>query len=303
MMLWPVAIGWRRYFQGLLIHSRHSKAVANAGLGRLAVVAIVLAIGFRLDVNGAILAASALILGVTAEAILVTVSAKKLGATIAPPAEEVRGLPTDMLGICRFYWPLASSMLVVWGGRALLIGVIARAYDGALALAAWPAAWGLVLVVANATRMVQQIIIRNRREVEQRLLIQFALSVGFACSAILLLMSATPIGGALISSFVGKDEALVQSVQPVVLLCAGVPVFVALQNAAQGFLIGDGRTHRVNVATWLGTACLLGVAFASVAFGLSGALAAACAMLIALLIETIFLASGINFNEAKIVSV
>jgi hypothetical protein len=35
VILWPFAIGWRRYFQGLLIHGGHSNAVAQAGIIRL----------------------------------------------------------------------------------------------------------------------------------------------------------------------------------------------------------------------------------------------------------------------------
>jgi progressive ankylosis protein len=84
-ILWPMAIGWRRYFQGLLIHSGQSNAVAQAGIIRLLVVGGVLAGGFTLQIGGATVAAMSLVLGVIAEAIAVTYLAKKLGATRAPP--------------------------------------------------------------------------------------------------------------------------------------------------------------------------------------------------------------------------
>jgi hypothetical protein len=37
---------------------------------------------------------------------------------------------------------LAATMLLVWGGRAALRSFVALSSDAALALAAWPAAWG-----------------------------------------------------------------------------------------------------------------------------------------------------------------
>jgi progressive ankylosis protein len=77
MFLWPFAIAWRRYFQGLLIHSGHSQAVAAASIGRLTTVAGVLLFGFSLKMPGGLLAASALIAGVIAEAIAVTVAHRK----------------------------------------------------------------------------------------------------------------------------------------------------------------------------------------------------------------------------------
>lgn len=297
LMLWPLAIGWRRYYQGLLIYGGHAKSVARAGIGRLIVVAGVLAGGLAADINGAVLAGVALITGVLAEALMVTVSAKRLGATRPPEKTKSPSLPDNIPGVWRFYWPLASSMLVVWGGRALLIGVIARAEDSSLALAAWPAAWGFVLVIANATRMVQQVVIRNREHTESRLLLWFALSVGLVCSAFLLTVGVTPIGHTIIAAFIGNDPALASSMLPVVLLCSAVPLFIALQNATQGFLIGEGRTQRINVATWIGTSVLLISAYIAVLAGMPGATAAALAVLLALATETAWLGFGLNLRS------
>jgi progressive ankylosis protein len=62
--MWPLAIGWRRYFQGLLIHSGQSNAVAQAGIVRLLVVTGILAIGFITKSSGVIVAAMSLVWGV-----------------------------------------------------------------------------------------------------------------------------------------------------------------------------------------------------------------------------------------------
>jgi progressive ankylosis protein len=289
MVLWPFSIAWRRYFQGLLIHHGNSQAIAKASIARLMTMGLVLAIGVMLNLSGAILAGSSLIIGVLVETCIITTIAYRCGATVAPPSIEKSTLPEDLGGMWRFYWPLANTMLVTWGGRALLLGAISRAVDAPIALAAWPAAWGLVIVIANSTRMLQQIIIKYQGRVADRVLLNFALSVGSFCSMLLLLMSTTSIGELVIQGFIGSDRELINSIKPVLLICAAIPLLVALQNATQGFLVGAGKTGGVNLATWVGTTFLLGIAWLSVGSGWSGAIAAAVAMVAAMLIEVSFL--------------
>jgi len=281
---WPFAIAWRRYFQGLLIYHGQSRAVAKASIFRLFTLALVLTGGFFLPITGGILAGFALISGVIVEAIAVTIFARLSGA-ILPPQIEQPNLPRNLTQVWKFYLPLANSMMVVWGGRAILISILARAEDATIAIAAWSAAWGLVLVIANSTRMVQQMVIKYRHQVSDRQLLTFAISVGVACSTVLLLMSLTPIGDRIVQSFIGNDLTLAKSIKPVLLICAIVPLFVALQNAIQGFLVSENRTGHVNLSTWLGTGTLLIISTFAINKGMNGAIAAAIAMITSMLVE------------------
>lgn len=302
--LWPAAIAWRRYFQGLLIRHGRGAAVGRAGIGRLIVVILFLAVGYRSGLAGTWLAALALVGGVVAEAVLVTVFAWTNAVPHTRDTAEASALPSDLPAVWKFYWPLANSMLVLWGGRALLLAVIARAVDGTLALAVWPAAWGIVLLVGNATRMVQQVVIRNRGAAPDAVLLRFAISVGLACAVLLVLLATTAPGQWAIHAFIGGDTVLFRGMLPVLLICAPLPVLIALQNATQGLHIGEGRTSRVHYATWLGVATLLGVGAVGTAAALPGATAAALAMLFALLLETVWLFRGLDFfSTAKAVSV
>jgi progressive ankylosis protein len=289
VILWPFAIGWRRYFQGLLIHSGQSNAVAQAGIMRLVVVGGILAGGFMLKANGAVVAGMSLVWGVIAEAVAVTYLARKLGATKLPETKSSPELPQDLAGVWKFYAPLGGTMMLGWGARAALVGIVARSTDGSIALAAWPAAWGLVLVIANSTRMVQQIIIRNRKLIADRVLITFAISVGVVCSLILLAVSGTPISEVAISYFIGRDIELITRVRPVLLICAVMPLLVSLQNALQGFLVSDGRTWGVNQAAWIGAIVMLGTAYLAAQLGRNGAIAAAIGMMLGNTIEISYL--------------
>ncbi len=279
-----VGIAWRRYFQGLLIYHGQSGAVAKASICRLLTLAVILTFGFFYQISGGVIAGLGLMGGVIVEAIVVTIFARRSGA-ILPPQIEQPNLPRNLAQVWKFYLPLANSMMVVWGGRAVLISILARAEDATIAIAAWSAAWGLVLVIANSTRMVQQMVIKYRHQVSDRQLLTFAISVGAACSSLLLLMSVTPIGDRIVQSFIGNDLTLAKSIKPVLLICAIVPLFVALQNAIQGFLVSENRTGHVNLSTWLGTGILLIISTFAINKGMNGAMAAAIAMITSMLVE------------------
>jgi progressive ankylosis protein len=299
MVLWPFSIAWRRYFQGLLIHHGNSRSIATASMVRLGTMIIVIAIGIYLNFSGSILAALALIIGVLVETILITITAYRCGAILPPPpSSESTNLPQDLASMWRFYWPLANTMLITWGARALLIGSISRAVDGEIALAAWTAAWGLVLVIANSTRMVQQMIIKYRHQVADRVLLIFALSVGACCSVLLLLIGTTTIGDTIVQSFIGSDRLLADRMKPVLLICTVIPIFVAIQNATQGFLVSMGKTGSVNIATGISTIVLLTVAWLAVWAGLNGAIAAALSTTIAMAIEiSLLLSTWVQLNQ------
>lgn len=294
LALWPAAIAWRRYFQGLLIHYGYGHSVGRAGLMRLSFVVTILMFGYYFKMNGTLLGPITLVGGVIAEALFVTVASNKYNVTKKTDPEIASSLPINLKGVWHFYWPLANSMVIVWGGRALLIGVIARAVDGPIALAVWPAAWGIVLLIGNATRMIQQVIIKNRKNVTDALLFQFTASVGISCSIILILLGTTSIGKSILGGFIGNDAVLLGGMIPVILICSLLPLLIAFQNATQGLLISEGKTLRVNVASLVGTVTLLLSAAIGVGLGFCGSTVAATAMFLALLSETLWL-----FGEVK----
>lgn len=310
MILWPAAIAWRRFFQGLLIRRGGNRYVGWASMSRIGWVAFMLALGLYLRLDGALLAGLTLMGAVLVEAALVTLFAwLRRAEPAAKGQEENRALPTTLAGVTRFYIPLASTMLLVWGGRAALVSFVARSSDGALALAAWPAAWGFVLSISNATRMVQQVVIASSRETTQDRLYKFVFAVGLGCSAVLAVLAFTPGGAEFVSGALGGDGAIVQKAAPVVQIAVLFPLLLALQNAFQGMSILRGNNWRVNVATVAGVACTLSVAAALVGAGRPGASSAAWAMVAGVALEVLVLALPIlgmrcgapgNFRDRRV---
>lgn len=294
-VLWPAASGWRRYFQGLLIRKNRGDLVARMSVFRLALMIVVLGTGYRLGLSGLRVAGVGMISGILFEAMAVTAAALMCGATeLDREDEEPLGLPVSVASVSRFYWPLAASMIWLWGGRALLTTVISHAPEGAIALAAWPAAWGIVVLAGNSTRMVQQVVIRNRGVVPDGNLVTFAVTVGVAASLLLLPLAVGPVASRFLRFFVGNDELLVASVRPVLTLCLPVPFLVALQNGLQGFLIRDGNTAPVQLGAAVGVMMLLTTAWIAMESGLSGTFAASLGTSLSLVAETTYLATHLT---------
>ena len=292
MILWPASIAWRRYFQGLLIRNGNSRYVGYASFGRFGWVVLSLAVGLYWGWNGAWLAGFTMIGGVVLEALLVTIFAKFLNVQQQIDSLQISedlGLPTTVQGVTKFYAPLASTMLIVWGGRAILVSLVARSSDGALALAAWPAAWGFVLSVANATRMVQQVIISTADKYTQHDLFRFVFSVGVACSLVLFFLGFTETGLSLFAHFLGNKLEIVSAATPVLKIAVFFPLLLALQNAMQGFLILRKKNGYINITTALGVFMSLSIAGVLIFNRFSGSVSAAWGMTIGTSLEILLL--------------
>lgn len=285
---WPFIIAVRRFVQGMLIRFGHGADLGRAGLVRIAVTLISLGACYALALDPEILAGITLIAGIAGETTLVLIAERRRGAYKRPDilnTQSAAASPTTIPSVAVFYAPLAGTMLTVWGGRVALTAIVARSVDASIALAAWPAAMGIIILIANSTRMVQQIAIAHRSSLSIKGLVQFATSVGFPCALALFLLGATPIGKKGLVYFVGGDLTLLDAVATPIAIATLAPLLVVFQNLLQGLLIAEKRSRAINVATVISTIALLGAASLFVSTGVAGATAAAVALCLALGVE------------------
>ena len=297
MLAWPALIAWRRYFQGQLIRQGRGRFLGWASVTRLVAFSIVLALGSRASLGGAFLGALALMAGILVEALAVTVWAQR---GELPESVQTRPLPSTVPAVARFYFPLAFTMVAVWGGRALLVAIVARASDATLALAVWPASWGFVILIANATRMVQQLVITHAHATSARVFFQLALVAGLVGSSGLGWLALTASGYELLQILLGGSHSAVgAAARPVIGWSCPVPILVALQNVLQGFCIVAGRSLLINQASVGGTLLTLGVAALLVALHWPGALAAALGIVAGLGVEILCLTGARPWRLAQ----
>ncbi|NMF61646.1 hypothetical protein DP113_27270 [Brasilonema octagenarum UFV-E1] len=292
MFLWPFVIAWRRFFQGLLIRARKSAPVGWASVARFIWVIVALSVGVSLKCDGALLAGVTLMGAILIEAVLVTWFCSRLGITSILDQHihhETTKFPKTFRGVTSYYLPLASTMLLLWGSRAILLSLVARSFDGSLALAVWPAAWGLVLSIANGTRMVQQVVISSYEETSKRTLITFVIIVGLGFTSIPFFLGFTDKGFSLLRQFFGDNPTLVEAARPVVQILSCFPFLLALQNTFQGLLIHWAKNWFINLATIIAASFTLIVCGSLIFAGHSGATSAAYGMIAGIIGEILVL--------------
>jgi hypothetical protein len=291
LVISPVVMGFRRYFQGLLVAFGHSRAIFHAALARMVTVVIALGVGVRLHVPGASLAAITYLSALTVEAVWIMWAALHAGV-MAAPARPTPVRVESLKDAAAFYAPLAGTILVMCGARALLVPIVARASDGPIALAVWAAAFGVVRLVTSAARVVQQVVIKHQADVPAARLFAFVASAGALCTGVVALALVVPGVDRAVAAFIGGAASLAPMVQGTIAICVAVPALVAVQNGLQGFLIARGRARRVNDAVVFGSFVLLATAALVMRAGAPGASAAAIGTLAGLLAEVGFLASS-----------
>jgi progressive ankylosis protein len=292
MFLWPFVIAWRRFFQGLLIRARKSIPVGLASVGRFAWVIVALAVGVSFKFDGALLAGVTMIGAVIIEAVLVTWFCSRLNITFILDQQihqDTKKLPKTLKGVTLYYLPLASTMLLIWGARAILLSFVARSFDGNLALAVWPSAWGLVISIANGTRMVQQVVISSYEETSKRTLATFVVVVGLIFTSIPFFLGFTSQGFSLLRQFFGDNPSLIEAALPVIQVLSCLPFLFTLQNTFQGLLIHRAKNWFINLATLVGAALTLIVCGSLIFTAHSGATSAAYGMIAGIVGEIIVL--------------
>ncbi len=162
LVLWPGAIGFRRFYQGILIRDGRPKAVTYGTIIRFAAMAatgLLLALGFRLP--GASVGAGALGAGVLAEAAASWVMAR-------PTLRRLRGMPNEACGfglgltrakVVRFYAPLALTSFLSFFINPLTTFFLARGRAPLESLAVLPVVVGLAFVFRTAGIAMQEVVI------------------------------------------------------------------------------------------------------------------------------------------------
>lgn len=106
---WPAAIGYRRFYQGLLIRQGRTRLVAYGTVIRMVSVTSTVVLMFLFsDLPGALIGAWGLTLGVSAEAVASRFMAR-------PAVREFKEAAADSISYQRiavFYWPLAMTSVI-----------------------------------------------------------------------------------------------------------------------------------------------------------------------------------------------
>jgi hypothetical protein len=271
LVLWPGAIGFRRFYQGILIRDGRPQAVTWGTVIRLATMAVtglVLALVFRLP--GASVGAGALGAGVLAEGAASWAMARPTVRRLRRMTDEEcafgRGLTQSK--VLRFYSPLALTSFLSFFINPLTTFFLARSRFPLESLAVLPVVVGLAFVFRTAGIAMQEVVIalvgdsgENRRP-----LARFTLKLGVLSTVGLAAVVYTPLAPAWYGTVSGLAPDLAAfALLPGALLVL-LPFLESVLAYERGVLVSSHRTAPISVAVALQLA-VTAAAFALMVLG------------------------------------
>jgi len=290
LLPWPAAIGYRHFYQGVLIRHGETRRVAYGTVVRLATMAaggVVLFEWTRLP--GIAVGAAALSLGVVCEAAASRFMARRAVRRMLA-GEEGPELP--LAAIVRFYYPLALTSLLTLGTQPIHTFFLARSRLAIESLALLPVLHALVFVFRSGGLAYQEVVIVmiGERRANVAPLARFARVLAAASTAALAALAFTPLAGMWLRGVAGLDDALAALAHAPLAILFAMPALEVLLSWQRSLLVVDHRTALVTAGTAVEIACIVAALAVGVgALGLVGVVAAACAILLARTAQNAFL--------------
>jgi len=282
LTLWGGAIGYRRFFQGVMIRYGHTRQISYGTLARLLTVLIISVIGFWWGkLNGATLGGLALGLGVVAEATYIHFLSREAVRQVQaePPQEE----KLDMRTLLQFYTPLTLTALINLSTTPLLNLGMNRAAYPIESLAVWPVINGQLFLTRSFGYSLQEVVVAllHRPSGKSRLR-RFAVYIGLWSFFLISILALTPVGPWWQKNVAGLDPELTGFTLPVLKLVILLPVLAVVQSWLRGVVVVGKKTVAVAQATvinlvvlaavlWIGTqwTSVMGASLSAIALTMS----------------------------------
>ena len=276
MIPWPAAIGYRRFYQGILVKHHLTRRVAYGTVVRLATMSLTALFAYGAKVPGAVLGACALLAGVLAEAAASRWMAHALVGELLTRDEPPEGSLLTMPEIARFYFPLAlTSMLSMALGPLVTFG-LGRGRAPIESLAVWPVVQGTAFIFRSGGIAFQEVGIALRgREVARTGII-----LGGLASLSLALVAFTPLEAVWFRQVSGLSDRLASSALLPIRILVLLPLLDFVLSVQRADWIVARRTRVVTIATAIEGAGLAAMLFATIGpLSMVGAVGGAIAMI------------------------
>ncbi|MFQ5767380.1 MAG: hypothetical protein ACE5ID_05285 [Acidobacteriota bacterium] len=282
---WPAAIGYRRFYQGILIRSGHTRRVAYGTVVRLSAMAATgLALALQTSTPGALIGAAALSAGVSAEAVASRFMSMQVVRDLLDPNLQPTA-PRDPLTYSRiiaFYYPLFLTSTISMAAQPVVTFFMGRAPFPLESLAVLPVIITMVFIFRSLGLAYQEVGIallarsaRNRAPV-----LRFAFNLALLDSLALAAIAFSPLGTLWFRQVAGLTQELTGFALPPVKILVLMPALSVLLSLQRAILVHDRRTRPITWATLLELGGIVGVLLYSIQnLSLPGATAAAIAFM------------------------
>lgn len=293
---WPGAIGFRRFYQGVLVRRGLARRVAYGTVIRLgAMAATALALFGRPGLEGAWIGAAALSMGVTLEALAARAMAHRSIGELE--ASELAGPPLGYRAIASFYYPLALTTILALGVQPMVTFFMGHAPSPVESLAVLPVVGSLVFIFRALGLAYQEVgvaLIGDDLE-GYRPLRRFARGLGAAAVLCLGVIAWTPLSTVWFQQVSGLSPELAAfAITPLRLLTV-IPGLTVLLSFQRAILVNCRATSHVTWATVIEVGGVVGILCLGI-FGLHGVglVVAAIAMVVGALGANLYLMAPVR---------
>ncbi len=251
---WAAAIGYRRFFHGLLIRNGRTRYVAYGTVVRLSTMTTTaLALYHFFNIPGAYVGAASLSLGVTLEALASRFMARDSVRRVLTVVGEERDVG-EQLGYRRiavFYYPLALTSIIGLALQPMLTFFMGRAPSPLESLAVFPVVAAVSFIFRSMGLSYQEVVIALLGDRSEHLpeLGRFAWTLGLASSIGLAVMALTPAADFWLVTVSGLTPDLAGfAIIPLIVL-APVPGLTVVLSVQRGILVNGKHTGPITWAT------------------------------------------------------
>ena len=263
LLPWPAAIGYRRFYQGILIADAKTRRVAYGTAVRLTSILFTsFTLYFFFDLDGALIGGLALGISVSAEALatraMADSSVKKFRGLNRNP------LPSEILTyrfISSFYYPLALTSILALGVHPMVTFFLGKSRMSLESLAVMPVILSLVFIFRSLGLSYQEVAIAllgdHGRNLER--LRRFAGLLALCVSGGLALIAFTPASLIWFQKISGLPPSLAEfAILPTRILVL-IPALSVILSMQRGILVASQKTKPITIATLIEVICIFGM--------------------------------------------
>jgi len=291
LLPWPGAIGFRRFYQGILIRHNLTRRVAYGTILRLISISVTALLLYSFaELSGVSVGAISLSIGVLIEAVASRIMAHRTVKILLNTDDKAKSLSYSK--IYTFYYPLALTSILALGVHPLVTFFVGHSRMSLESLAVLPVINSLVFIFRSIGLSYQEVGIAlvGKNWEGFKAVKEFAYLLTAIVVLILGFIAFTPLAHFWFGSLSGLSQEMTEfAIIPlqIMVIMPGLSVLLSYQRS---LLVASRNTGPLTLATILEVLGIIVVLFISIwYFDLIGAVAASLAFIIGRLAANIYL--------------
>ena len=288
---WAASIGYRRFYQGILIRNNLTRRVTYGTLVRLSIIVITGLLLYFAGAKGAYVGAGAMSLAVLCEAIATRIMVSRTLKDLLNTEDHENG-NLRLRSIAKFYYPLALTSILSLGVHPFVTFFLGRSYMAVESLAVLPVVTSLVFIFRSLGLSYQEVNIAliGKEKQNYTVLRNFAIYLGLLVTVLISILAFTPLAEIWFIKVSGLSRELADlSYLPLKIMII-LPVLTVLLNFQRSTLIINGTTRPISIATALELAGIIAVLLVCVVFlNLIGVVAASIAFVTGRIMSNLYM--------------